>query len=159
MVASMSVPARLDFATYGPTGAPGLLVEAKRVERAEPEWATEWRRNLFEYQPQGLADVLLALVTLERIFVWPGGADPAAAPSFVLETMKHLRPYFERVGLVPASISPRQFERVVSRWLEDLTNPHRVHQLPEALRHELEQTGLLSALQDARLVAGSSATW
>ncbi|PCC73106.1 hypothetical protein SAMN02745121_06432 [Nannocystis exedens] len=155
----MSVPARLDFATYGRPGTPGLLVEAKRVDQAKPEWAREWRQNLFEYQPQGLEDVLLALVTLARIFVWPVGAALDAPPSFVLDTMAHLQPYFDRVGLAPASISPRQFERVVSRWLEVLTNPHRVRELSPALRRELQEAGLLAALEDALLVEEGSARW
>ncbi|HEY8379610.1 MAG TPA: hypothetical protein VIK91_24125, partial [Nannocystis sp.] len=65
----MAVPAHLDFATEGPPGSPGLIVEAKRIRRSAPEWARDWRRNLLRHEPEGLTDVILALVTLERVFV------------------------------------------------------------------------------------------
>lgn len=155
----MAVPAHLDFATEGPPGSPGLIVEAKRIRRSAPEWARDWRRNLLRHEPEGLTDVILALVTLERVFVWPTGADPDALPSFVFDTLEHLGAYFRRVKAAPGSMSPRGFEELVSWWLEDLTDPQRVARLPEHQRGELERSGMLAALQGAQVVEGSLARW
>lgn len=155
----MSAAARLDFATHGPPGAPGLLVEVKRLSRSDPGWATEWRRNLFEYQPQGLADVILALVTLDRIFVWEIGAAPDAPPTFVLDTGSHLKKYFDRVKESAATLTPRGFEYIVSWWLEDLTDPQRDGELPVDHRIELERSGLLAALRGAQVVEKAAAPW
>jgi hypothetical protein len=159
MLAGMSVPARLDFATYSPRGAPSLLVEAKRLPRSDPAWATEWRRNLFEYQPQELTDAILALVTLERIFVWPVGAASDAPPTFVFDTGSHLGKYFERVKESSESLTPQGFEYIVSWWLEDLSDPQRDAELSASHRIELERSGLLAALRGAAFVEGAAASW
>lgn len=155
----MALPARLDFATHGPPGAPGLLVEVKRLSRSDPKWAMEWRRNTFEYQPAGLAEVILALVTLDRIFVWEVGAPPDALPAFVFDTRSHLRKYFERVKVSPETLTPRAFESIVSWWLEDLADPLRDHELADDQRRELERSGLLAALRGAQIVKEAPAPW
>jgi hypothetical protein len=155
----MSAPARRDFASYGPQRAPNLVVEAKRMPRNDPAWATEWRRNVLENRSEELASVLLALVTLRSIFVWSPGAAPDAAPAHVFDVSAHLGRYFERTQLSPDSISPQGFEQLVGWWLRDLRDPERVRQLPSLLVQELEQSGILGALRDAELVEGESTPW
>ncbi len=120
---------RTDLAVLDQTGRVALLVEVKSRPGVSRDWAVALHRNLLAH---GFAatDLPFLLATPETLYVWLGEADPAtpldSPPSLELDAADALRPYLDRLGLVPTAVGGDALELLVGEWLSDLSRipPH-----------------------------------
>jgi hypothetical protein len=69
-------------------------------------------------------------------------------PSYEVDPSPFLRPYFERAGVHPESLSAAGFELLIGSWLVDLIS---IDELPEVYRGDdswLIESGLFAAIKD-----------
>jgi hypothetical protein len=129
-----------------------LAVEVKNKLRADPQWAAEWRRNIFAHGTYPHAPFFL-MVFPDQAFLWTRSNEhlDAVRPDYVIDARPILQPFFDRAGVSPASISSGSLELIVDAWLSDLIHSDQPpDQLPDALRW-LVESGLLEAIRGGRL--------
>jgi hypothetical protein len=66
----------------------------------------------------------------DRFYLWtePEVYSSQTEPTYIIDAIPVLKPYFERAGIIPEKIRGDSFELLVASWLSDLINTEK---LPE----------------------------
>jgi hypothetical protein len=141
-----------DIVAFSPDGKPALVVEVKSKVKADAAWAAKMRRNLAAHG--GMPEAKFFLLAMpDHFYLWKDRvADPAEVePAYDIDPTYILRPYFERTGLSPGSVSRDAFEFLVYGWLGNLLQSE---DLPKELAENegwILESGLFDELKGARL--------
>jgi hypothetical protein len=147
--------AQPDFILYDRHGRLAAVIEANATRGTSSRWAAEFRRNLLAYDAFRYAPFFL-LVTPDRLYLWKENLKSAEPPSLIppdheLDADPFFRPFLSRVGR--EDVSRASFGLIVMSWLGDL-----ILQLPGIpWQSELEESGLLQAVKDGRIVYPAAA--
>jgi hypothetical protein len=135
-----------DFAIYDDLGRLSALLMAKRRFGTDASSAQRWHEGVVESIERPAA-TRVVLVTPDRIYAWPPGADAAADPDWVLDAAPWFAPYFTRLKIPAAEVHPPIFEWIVGMWLRDVAQG----ELPDGMDAG-SSGGLLDALQGGEVV-------
>ncbi len=139
-----------DIGVYDRNNRPILVAEIKGKRESSPQWAAELRRNLAAHA--SLADARYFLVvTPDRVYLWTRPAGTALAPAdLTFDAQVVFKPYFD-LFREPPNLTESALEILVDAWLDSLIEGYGRSKLSPDVRDHLEESGLLKALQGARL--------
>jgi len=104
-----------DLFVYAPDG--GLLA---RVDvRARRDTDREWAKDIWDFlrPPRAGHDAMFLIITPERIYAWPRGAEEPVE----LDAQPLLGPYAERAGIRLDNVGQLAFDMLAEHWLYDLS--------------------------------------
>jgi hypothetical protein len=141
-----------DLIAYNPDGKIALIVEVKSRTDTSRSWATRMRRNMLAHGVVPNSHFLL-LALPDRLYLWKdsGNTPELVEPTYELDAMPFLQPYYERANISPDHLSSQSFELIVTSWLNELIQSGIPANVPEAQRQLLQESGLLEALKGASL--------
>ena len=115
------------------------------------EWATQFRTNLSAHVglPEGR---YFAILTPDKLYLWTRGTPVGALPTFEIDVLPILEPYYARIGATADTMGPMDFDSVVEWWLRNVA----YYPNPENTRG-LEHTGFVEAMRDADVTLGDAA--
>jgi hypothetical protein len=142
-----------DYLVYSADQQLVMVVEVKVRAGAERQWAMQTRRNLLAHVHIPNVEYLL-LAHPQRFYLWHNaGVEPALVePTYEVDPLPFLQPYYEKSGLSPETISGSSFEFLIYGWLNELAIFGVTSELPTLQRQFLEESGLLNALARADIV-------
>jgi len=142
---------RYDIAAYGPNGGLVAVFQARPRRGTDKEWAAQFRSNLFDHvgAPDGRYFVI---VTIDKLYLWTEGTPYDAPPTFEVDLLPILGPYYARIGATAETMRALEFDSVMMRWLRNVAYFPR----PEIVQG-LEHTGFVEAMRDADLELGDAA--
>jgi hypothetical protein len=106
-----------------------LEVQLKTKMNTSSDWAVKFRHNILMDSPvQRIPFFLMAFP--DRFYLWtePEVYSSQTEPTYIIDAIPVLKPYFERAGIIPEKIRGDSFELLVASWLSDLINTEK---LPE----------------------------
>jgi hypothetical protein len=108
-----------------------LVVEVKSKIGVAPQWAAQFRRNIFGHGVYPNAPFLL-MAFPDRFYLWKNSdSNPGEMePSHAIDARPILEPYFTRVGVSADRISGKSFELIITSWLSEL-----IYTPPRGARH------------------------
>lgn len=149
--------AGIDLVAYDPKGHVVLLAEAKSRGGTSAQWASGLRRNLLAHGALPSARYFL-IATPEHIYLWrqefwqqEGATYNEAAPDFIIDATRELKPYFEKFHQRPSEIGPEEFELLVSSWLDNIAWSGEEPRNEDSSFGWLKESGLAESLRDARV--------
>lgn len=142
---------RYDVAAYGPNGGLVAVIQARPRTGTNKEWAAKFRANLFTDvgAPDGRYFVI---VTIDRLYLWMEDTPHDAPPTFEVDALPILGPYYARIGASAETMGSLEFDSLMMWWLSDVAYFPR----PE-ITHGLGHTGFVEAMRDADLELGDAA--
>ncbi len=138
-------------------GKPILGVQLKTKINTSSDWAVKFRHNiLMDSYVQKIPFFLMAFP--DRFYLWtePDIYSNQSKPTYIIDALPVLKPYFERAGIMPEKIRGDSFELLVASWLSDMINSE---QLPEEFNESqrwLIESGLYRAISGGSLKYGAS---
>ncbi len=138
-------------------GKPILGVQLKTKMNTSSDWAVKFRHNILVDSPvQQTSFFLMAFP--DRFYLWtePEIYSSKSEPTYIIDAVPALKPYFERAGIIPQKIRRDSFELLVASWLSDLIYSE---QLPEEFNESqrwLIDSGLYMAISGGNLKYGAS---
>ena len=129
-----------------------LIVEVKSRLDISPSWAAQLMRN---YQVHGMLPqssyFLLALP--DRFYIWKdaGTNRESVEPTYEVDAIPFLGPYYEKARIAPDHISHQSLELIVSSWLHELVQFGLSENIPIEKRRILEETGLPDYLKGGHI--------
>lgn len=140
------------MAAYDQLGQPVLLAEVKNTRRDSTQWAARFRKNLLAHGTLPKAPFFL-IATPEHMYFWrqEGQTREDEPPQFTLDATRELKPYFERFAQAPETTGGQALELILSLWLFELARSGESRAAEDASLHWLSDSGLLHALQGARI--------
>ena len=141
-----------DLVVYDNDGKIVLLAEAKSRHGKSDQWAARLRGNMLEHGDLPSAKFFL-IATPESIYLWKQERPdpPEAAPDFVIDAVKELKPYFEKFKMSPEDIGPEAFKILILSWLTGLMRPSEQRAREDASSRWLSDSGLAQSLKNARV--------
>jgi hypothetical protein len=138
-----------DIMARGPKG--WLVFQTHSGTGTTKEWAAEFRANLSVHV--GLPDGrFFAILTPDKLYLWIEGTSSDALPTFEVDVLPILEPYYTRIGATADDMCRLTFNSVVAWWLGNVAYFAR----PESTRG-LEHTGFVEAMRNADVVLGDAA--
>jgi hypothetical protein len=142
----------IDFVAYDDRGQVILLGEAKGRRGVSDQWAARFRRNMLAHGTLPKA-AFFFIATPEHLYFWRqdrplSGDEP---PEFTIDATKELKPYFEKSGQAPGTVSEQGLEVVVWWWLTDIAISGRTRAKHDPSIGWLADSGLIDALEKARI--------
>jgi hypothetical protein len=138
-------------------GKPILGVQLKTKMNTSSDWAVKFRHNLLmDNHTQKISFFLMAFPN--RFYLWtePEIYSNQSKPTYIIDAVPVLKPYFERAEIIPEKIRGDSFELLVASWLSDMINSE---QLPEEFnesQHWLIDSGLYVAISGGDLKYGAT---
>lgn len=146
-----------DFLIKNNQDQPILGVEVKTKMNTSSDWVIKFRHNiLMDSYVQKIPFFLMAFP--DRFYLWtePGIYSNQSEPTYIIDALPVLKPYFERAGIMPEKIRGDSFELLVGSWLSDMINSE---QLPEEFNESqywLIDSGLYVAISGGDLKYGAT---
>jgi hypothetical protein len=134
-----------------------LGVQLKTKMNTSSDWAVKFRHNILtDSLAQKIPFFLMAFP--DRFYLWtePDIYSNQSKPTYIIDALPVLKPYFERAGIMPEKIRGDSFELLVASWLSDLIHSE---QLPEEFnesQHWLIDSGLYVAISGGDLKYGAT---
>jgi hypothetical protein len=148
---------RADIAVYNNEGKSTLVVEVKNKSGTTAEWAARMRRNIVVHSLLPSARFFL-LALPDRFYLWKDKPLPQVEkPTYEIDPLPFLTPYFEEIGVRPENLSSEGFELLMVSWLNELL---QASELPETLKQNNEwlvESGLLDAIKHGRVASEATA--
>jgi len=145
-----------DFAVFSPDGQLAAIAEAKKKPDVGPSWAAAWFRNYIAHQ-QSSAPPFVILATPEKVYLWKRPSDASSSePTAITDARRLFASYLPSSATSASDLSSRAFEFLVGAWLDDLSHHLWQPSAPDEIS-ALQETGLLQAIADGRVVADIAA--
>jgi hypothetical protein len=139
-----------DIIAHGPQGLVAVF-QTHSGTGTTKEWAAEFRANLSAHV--GLPDSrYFAILTPDKLYLWTQGTPPDALPTFEVDVLPILEPYYARIGATAGKMGPLVFDSVMASWLDEVA----YFPSPESTRG-LEHTGFVEAMRNADVDLGDAA--
>jgi len=133
-----------------------LVAEVKGRLGISPEWASQFRRNIFTHGTFPDAPYFL-MAFPDQFYLWTDSVHKKGTvnPDFTIDAIPILRPYLSKSGLTTKDLSGQSLEILVAAWIISLTDqePNSQSGQPDWLI----KSGLQEALTGGRLAQGVSA--
>ena len=138
---------RMDIAVYDRNQQLILAVEIKKLFGVSKKKAATLRRDLraHSFYPK---TTFFLLVTPEKFFLWrdENNSLEETLPDYEESASDILKPYFDRVGVLPEQLNEAELEMLVANWLNDVLFPIESGNLPKWL----VESGLAQALYNGK---------
>jgi hypothetical protein len=137
-----------DLVAYNVNGQVTLIAEAKSKTDTSRDWAVRMRRNMLAH---GLVPdspfFLLALP--DKLYLWKdaGNAPEMVQPTYEIDGTPFFQPYYKRAGIRLEDLNNQSFELIVTSWLNEVMQFGLPKEIPTRYRRQLQESGLLEALQ------------
>ncbi|BDA71144.1 hypothetical protein CAL7716_053100 [Calothrix sp. PCC 7716] len=97
----------------------GILVN--RIVKTSPEWAAQYRRNIFAHEILPNAPYLL-FVFPDKLYLWRKSeiTTEETLPNYNIDAHPIFQPYFQRSKVTPEKIRSQSLELIVISWLADI---------------------------------------
>jgi hypothetical protein len=138
-------------------GEPILGVEVKTKINTSSDWAVKFRHNILMDSPvQKIPFFLMAFP--DRFYLWiePDIYSSQSEPTYIIEAIPVLKPYFERAGIIPEKIRGDSFELLVASWLADLINSEKLPEEFDESQRWLIDSELYMAISGGDLKYGAT---
>lgn len=98
-----------------------LVAEVKGRLGISPEWASQFRRNIFAHGTFPDAPYFL-MAFPDKFYLWTDSPrkQGVVSPDFTIDATPILRPYLEKSGLMPIDLSDQSLEVLVAAWIRSL---------------------------------------
>jgi hypothetical protein len=138
-------------------GKPILGVQLKTKMNTSSDWAVKFRHNILtDSLVQKIPFFLMAFPDLFYLWTEPDIYSNQSEPTYIIDALSVLKPYFERAGIIPEKIRGDSFELLVASWLSDIVHSE---QLPEEFNESqrwLIDSGLYVAISGGNLKYGAT---
>ncbi len=137
-----------DIAVYGKDKRLQLLVEVKSRHGTSSNWAAQMRRNMYAHGL--LPETRFFLLALsDKFYLWKdvGISIEAIEPTYKINFLFFLEPYYRKAHVSPSSISEASLELIVSSWLTQIITVPSVDLLSLDYQDWLIDSGLFDAIQ------------
>ncbi len=141
-----------DLVVSNPRNEIVLIVESKNRTGTSSTWAAETRRNMLAHGTMPNSPYFL-LALPDRFYLWKDAGDTPdlVAPTYEIDAIPFLQPYYEKAHLSPYEIGYYSFELLITAWINELINWGIAPNVPEDAKKLLQATGLPEILKDATL--------
>ncbi|MFC1737956.1 hypothetical protein ACFL1G_02770 [Planctomycetota bacterium] len=141
-----------DIVIYGQNGDLALVVETKNKKGASIEWAQNMVRNMFVHSMMPKAPFFL-LALPDHFFLWKNmNLDPEQTEKpYDINPAPLLKPYYEKSGLVPETVSGESFALFVSSWLSEIIQLNEPTDIARRNKRWLINSGLFEAIKNGHL--------
>lgn len=146
-----------DFLIKNNQDQPILGVEVKIQMNTSSDWATKFRHNILMDSPvQRIPFFLMAFP--DRFYLWtePDISSNQSEPTYIIDAIPILKPYFERAEIIPEKIRGDSFELLVASWLSDLINSDKLSEEFDESQRWLIDSGLYMAISGGDLKYGAT---
>jgi hypothetical protein len=134
-----------------------LGVQLKTKMNTSSDWAVKFRHNILtDSLAQKIPFFLMAFPDLFYLWTEPEIYSNQSKPTYIIDAIPILKPYFERAGIMPEKIRGDSFELLVASWISDMINSE---QLPEEFNESqrwLIESGLYVAISGGDLKYGAT---
>ena len=134
-----------------------LGVEVKSKINTSSSIGVKFRHNLLmDNSVQKIPFFLMAFSDYFYLWTEPDIYSNQSKPTYSIDAIPILKPYFERAGIMPEKIRGDSFELLVASWLSDMINSE---QLPEEFNESqrwLIDSGLYVAISGGDLKYGAT---
>jgi len=134
-----------------------LGVQLKTKMNTSSDWAVKFRHNILMDSPvQKIPFFLMAFP--DRFYLWtePEIYSNQSEPTYIIDPLPILKPYFERAGIIPEKIRGDSFELLVASWLSDLINSENLPEGFDEYQRWLIDSGLYMAISGGNLKYGAT---
>ena len=148
---------RWDLLVNNYQGKPILGVEVKAKMNTSSDWAVKFRHNILIDNPvQKVPFFLMAFP--DHFYLWtePDIYSNQSKPSYIIDALSVLKPYFERAGIMPEKIRGDSFELLVASWLSDMINSEQLPEEFDQSQRWLIDSGLYMAISGGNLKYGAT---
>lgn len=136
-----------DLSVNNRDGQLTLVVEVKRKVNVPPDWAVQLRRNILAHGIFPKAPYFL-MVFPDKFYLWSNDEayQDQSEPTYTIDALPILQPYFERAGVTAEQISGESLEIIVTSWLGELIYSNQLPENIDASQQWLIDSGLYAAL-------------
>ena len=148
---------RWDLLVNNYQGKPILGVEVKAKMNTSSDWAVKFRHNILIDNPvQKIPFFLMAFP--DHFYLWtePDIYSNQSKPTYIIDALSVLKPYFERAGIMPEKIRGDSFELLVASWLSDMINSEQLPEEFDQSQRWLIYSGLYMAISGGNLKYGAT---
>ena len=148
---------RWDLLVNNYQGKPILGVEVKAKMNTSSDWAVKFRHNILIDNPvQKIPFFLMAFP--DHFYLWtePDIYSNQSKPTYIIDALSVLKPYFERAGIMPEKIRGDSFELLVASWLSDMINSEQLPEEFDQSQRWLIDSGLYMAISGGNLKYGAT---
>ena len=148
---------RWDLLVNNYQGKPILGVEVKAKINTSSDWAVKFRHNILIDNPvQKIPFFLMAFP--DHFYLWtePDIYSNQSKPTYIIDALSVLKPYFERAGIMPEKIRGDSFELLVASWLSDMINSEQLPEEFDQSQRWLIDSGLYMAISGGNLKYGAT---
>jgi hypothetical protein len=138
-------------------GKPILGVQLKTKMNTSSDWVIKFRHNiLMDSYVQKIPFFLMAFP--DRFYLWtePDIYSNQSEPTYIIDALSVLKPYFEKAGIIPEKIRGDSFELLVASWLSDMINSEQLPEEFNEFHHWLIDSGLYRAIAGGELKYGAT---
>ena len=146
-----------DFLIKSNQDQPILGVEVKTKINTSSDWAVKFRHNiLMDSLVQRIPFFLMAFP--DRFYLWtePEVYSIQSEPTYIIDALPVLKPYFERAGIIPEKVRGDSFELLVASWLSDLINSEKLPEEFDESQRWLIDSELYMAISGGNLKYGAT---
>ncbi|NJL59361.1 MAG: hypothetical protein HC887_06665 [Desulfobacteraceae bacterium] len=143
---------KADMIAYDKNGQLVMIVEVKNISGKSKEWAAKLRRNIYAHGVLPATPYFMIAMP-DYFYLWKnaGNKPEIIEPTYQTDSSVFLKPWYDRSGVSPASMSELGFEFLLSSWLYEIM----YGDIDDILRkngHWLAESGLLEAVREGRLL-------
>lgn len=139
-----------DISIYNRNKQLVLAVEVKAILNTSPEWAAQYRRNIFAHGILPNAPYLL-FVFPDKLCLWKNSeiTNEKTLPDYSIDAYTILKPYFQRSRVTPEKIRSQSLELIVISWLADIMHLKTASSFLESEKWIVE-SGLFTAISQGK---------
>src|SRR5262249_12562414 len=127
---------------------PVFAIEVKIKRGTNAEWAAYAHQTMLTYGQ--ISDAQYFLLALpDRFYLWTDQPqNNLEPPTYVIDPLAFLAPYFEKAGVTPENITEMGFRLLILLWLNELI---RVDEPSKMAERWLIDSGLLDTLRQGHI--------
>lgn len=148
----MSTITRPDILVFGPDSSLIMAVDVKGGSGASPEWAADYRRELFSH---GMIPKVpfYVLALPNALYFWKdANTDQEVLPDYTLDAQEALAGYVDQEGSSLAGMDRYGLELLVADWLYRLVSRQRSKETTDPGMRWLTDSGLLDSIRNGWLL-------
>jgi hypothetical protein len=134
-----------------------LGVQLKTKMNTSSDWAVKFRHNiLMDGYVQKIPFFLMAFPDYFYLWTEPEIYSNQSEPTYIIDAVPVLKPYFERAEIIPEKIRGDSFELLVASWLSDMINSEKLPEEFDESQRWLIDSGLYRAIAGGELKYGAT---
>lgn len=137
-----------DISIYNRNDQLVLAVEVKAILDASPEWAAQFRRNIFAHGI--LPAPYFMFIFPDRLYLWVNQTtQEETLPDYSIDAYPIFQPYFQRSRVTPEKIRSQSLELIAISWLAEIMYSESPGELEKSL-HWVVESGLFTAISGGK---------